>query len=134
MAVHPRIQVLAQWRRSVVLNRRTAPTEWFRLSRPLPRARVMGYDAPRHGQNLDTFISKWAASGAAERANKDMFLAELCSVLGVAPPNPATGDAEKDTYVFERASSLAHEGGDTTTATSTCTSRGASFWRQAGIG
>jgi hypothetical protein len=70
---------------------------------------------PGMGQNLDTFISKWAASGAAERANKDMFLAELCSVLGVAPPNPATGDAEKDTYVFERASSLAHEGGDTTT-------------------
>ncbi|HJX53600.1 MAG TPA: DNA methyltransferase, partial [Polyangia bacterium] len=67
------------------------------------------------GQNLDAFISKWAASGAAERANKDMFLAELCGVLGVAPPNPATGDAENDTYVFERASSLAHEGGDTTT-------------------
>jgi hypothetical protein len=36
-------------------------------------------------------------------------------VLGVAAPNPATGDAEKDTYVFERASSLAHEGGDATT-------------------
>jgi hypothetical protein len=70
---------------------------------------------PGMGQNLDAFIEKWAASGAAERANKDMFLAELCGVLGVAPPNPATGDAEKDTYVFERASSLAHEGGDTTT-------------------
>jgi hypothetical protein len=70
---------------------------------------------PDVAQTLDAFISKWAASGAAERANKDMFLAELCGVLGVAPPNPATGDAEKDTYVFERASSLAHEGGDTTT-------------------
>jgi hypothetical protein len=67
------------------------------------------------GQNLDAFIDKWSRSGAAERANKDMFLAELCGVLGVAPPNPATGDAEKDTYVFERASSLAHEGGDVTT-------------------
>ena len=30
---------------------------------------------PGMGQNLDAFISKWAASGAAERANKDMFLA-----------------------------------------------------------
>jgi hypothetical protein len=70
---------------------------------------------PGMGQNLDAFIAKWAASGAAERANKGMFLAELCGVLGVAAPNPATGDAEKDTYVFERASSLAHEGGDTTT-------------------
>jgi hypothetical protein len=70
---------------------------------------------PDVGQNLDAFIEKWARSGAAERANKDMFLAELCGVLGVAPPNPATGDAEKDTYVFERASPLAHEGGDATT-------------------
>ena len=33
---------------------------------------------PGMGQNLDAFIEKWAASGAAERANKDMFLAELC--------------------------------------------------------
>jgi hypothetical protein len=35
------------------------------------------------GQNLDAFISKWAASGAAERANKDLFLNELCGVLDV---------------------------------------------------
>ena len=32
---------------------------------------------PGMGQNLDTFIAKWAAAGAAERANKDMFLTEL---------------------------------------------------------
>ena len=70
---------------------------------------------PGMGQNLDAFIEKWAASGAAERANKDMFLAELCGVLGVAPPDPAKGDAEKDTYVFEREARLAHEGGEVTT-------------------
>jgi hypothetical protein len=52
---------------------------------------------PGMGQNLDAFISPWAASGAAERANKDMFLTEPCALLGVAPPNPATGDAERDT-------------------------------------
>ncbi|MGO9664573.1 MAG: class I SAM-dependent DNA methyltransferase [Polyangia bacterium] len=65
-------------------------------------------------QNLDAFISKWAAAGAAERANKDMFLAELCGVLGVETPNPAMGDPERDTYVFEREARLAHEGGETT--------------------
>jgi len=69
---------------------------------------------PGMGQNLDTFIAKWAAAGAAERANKDMFLTELCGVLGVAPPNPAMSDAERDTYVFEREARLAHEGGEAT--------------------
>jgi hypothetical protein len=31
---------------------------------------------------VDTFVSKWAASGAAERANKDSFLNDLCDALG----------------------------------------------------
>ncbi len=30
------------------------------------------------------FIATWAASEAAERANKDAFLIGLCDVLGVA--------------------------------------------------
>ena len=66
------------------------------------------------GQNLDAFIAKWVASGAAERANKDLFVAELCAVLGVAPPDPSTGDPERDACVFEREAQLAHEGGETT--------------------
>jgi hypothetical protein len=66
------------------------------------------------GQNLDAFVAKWAASGAAERANKDLFLAELCAVLGVSPPNPATGDPERDGYVFERKVPLVHEDSDAT--------------------
>jgi len=32
------------------------------------------------------FIAKWSASGAAERANKDSFLIELCDLLGVPRP------------------------------------------------
>jgi hypothetical protein len=69
---------------------------------------------PPMGQNLDAFISKWAGSGAAERANKDLFLAELCAVLDVEPPNPSTGDPQRDVYVFEREAKLAHEGGEAT--------------------
>jgi len=65
-------------------------------------------------QNLDAFITKWVASGAAERANKDSFLSELCDVLGVARPNPTVGDPERDTYVFERKVPLVHEGSDAT--------------------
>jgi hypothetical protein len=44
-------------------------------------------------QNLDAFILKWAASGAAERANKDLFLVEQCDVLGALRRDPAKGRA-----------------------------------------
>jgi hypothetical protein len=60
---------------------------------------------------LDAFIAKWEASGAAERANKDAFLIDLCDVLEVSRPAPTTGDTEKDLYVFERDAKLSHEGG-----------------------
>jgi hypothetical protein len=63
---------------------------------------------------IDAFITKWAASGASERANKDAFLLELCDVLDVPHPSPTTGDPEKDTYVFEKDAVLPHEGGTTT--------------------
>ncbi|HEY5611647.1 MAG TPA: type IIL restriction-modification enzyme MmeI, partial [Thermoanaerobaculia bacterium] len=52
--------------------------------------------------NLPDFIAKWRASGASERANKDSFLNDLCEVLGVPPPDPKTGDPDRDRYVFER--------------------------------
>ena len=37
---------------------------------------------------IEAFVSKWAASSAAERANKDHFLLDLCEVLGVEKPRP----------------------------------------------
>lgn len=69
---------------------------------------------PAMSHSLDAFVSKWAASGAAERANKDAFLYELCDVLGVARPDPTTGDPERDVYVFERKVPLVHEDSDAT--------------------
>lgn len=65
-------------------------------------------------QDLEAFVARWAASGAAERANKDSFLNELCDVLGVARPNPTTNDLERDAYVFERKVPLVHEDSDAT--------------------
>ncbi len=65
-------------------------------------------------QSLDAFVAKWAASGAAERANKDSFLNELCDVLEVARPNPTVNDPERDTYVFERKVSQVHADGEAT--------------------
>ncbi len=55
-------------------------------------------------------IEKWSASAAAERANKDAFLIDVCDALGVPRPNPSTGDPDQDTYAFERDAQLINEG------------------------
>src|SRR4051794_39178644 len=53
--------------------------------------------------NIEGFIARWKDSGAAERANYQLFLSELCDVLEVARPSPARGgDDEQNVYVFER--------------------------------
>lgn len=51
----------------------------------------------------DSFISRWENSGAAERANYQMFLSELCALLDVTRPDPTSPDPEKNLFVFDRA-------------------------------
>ena len=51
---------------------------------------------------IQEFIQRWENSQAAERANYQLFLSELCDVLGVARPDPAQGDDRQNAYVFER--------------------------------
>jgi hypothetical protein len=48
------------------------------------------------------FIERWRHSGASERANYALFLAELCDLLGVERPRPATAEAAANPYCFER--------------------------------
>jgi hypothetical protein len=50
---------------------------------------------------IDEFIRKWAATGAAERANYQIFLIELCDLLGVDRPEGAKPDASQNAYVFD---------------------------------
>ena len=52
---------------------------------------------------IQAFITRWENSGAAERANYQMFLAELCDLLQVPRPDPTSPDPEKNLYVFDRA-------------------------------
>ncbi|MGB4805476.1 MAG: type IIL restriction-modification enzyme MmeI, partial [Anaerolineae bacterium] len=54
------------------------------------------------------FIARWRASGAAERANCQPFLSELCDVLEVDRPNPTTPDEAANAYVFEKSVPLPH--------------------------
>lgn len=53
--------------------------------------------------DVESFIARWTANeGGAERANYALFLSQLCVVLGVAPPDPASDRTEFNDYVFER--------------------------------
>jgi restriction-modification enzyme MmeI-like protein len=60
---------------------------------------------------MNPFIQRWQNSAAAERANYQLFLSELCDYLGVARPNPAVGDNRQDQYVFERQVTFRHPNG-----------------------
>ena len=41
--------------------------------------------------SIDLFIARWQGrEGGQERANYALFLSELCDVLGVRRPDPAT--------------------------------------------
>lgn len=51
---------------------------------------------------LNHFIRRWAASGAAERANYQLFLTELCQLLEVPSPQPTRDQDSENAYVFER--------------------------------
>ena len=64
---------------------------------------------------LNAFITRWSRAQAAERANYQLFLSELCDVLEVPRPDPAGPDTEANAYVFERAVPLHHSDGRTTT-------------------
>ena len=50
---------------------------------------------------VSAFIARWQASGAAERANYQLFLSELCDLLGVPRPDPTRPDDRDDAYLFE---------------------------------
>lgn len=61
------------------------------------------------------FITRWKESGAAERANYQLFLSELCDLLGVARPDPTKPDDADNAYVFERSVTFHHPDGTTST-------------------
>jgi hypothetical protein len=52
--------------------------------------------------DISAFLHRWSASGAAERANSQSFINDLCGVLGVEPPQPKTPDEAANAYVFEK--------------------------------
>lgn len=48
------------------------------------------------------FMARWKASEASERANYRLFLTELCDLLGVEKPRPASDKVHEADYTFKR--------------------------------
>ena len=67
------------------------------------------------GKKVTAFIERWEHSGAAERANYVLFLSELCALLDLPRPDPASPDNAQNTYVFERAVTRKNPDGTTST-------------------
>ncbi|MDK9718061.1 MAG: hypothetical protein OEL57_09170 [Trichlorobacter sp.] len=62
---------------------------------------------------ITDFLLRWESSGAAERANYQLFLSELCDLLTVPRPEPTRPDDRENAYVFERSVTFQHGDGST---------------------
>ena len=52
---------------------------------------------------VEAFIARWQGQeGGQERANYGLFLTELCGLLDLPQPDPASASPETNDYVFER--------------------------------
>ena len=61
-----------------------------------------GHPDPVTPQAIDAFIARWDCASGTERANYQLFLTELCTLLGLPQPDPARQDTQDNAYCFER--------------------------------
>ena len=60
---------------------------------------------------VEAFIVRWQSAGGSERANYQLFITELCELLGLPKPEPAKAEAQDNAYVFERRVTFRHGDG-----------------------
>ena len=53
-------------------------------------------------KDVTPFIQRWSQAGGTERQNCQIFLTELCELLDLPRPEPASPQTEDNAYVFER--------------------------------
>ncbi|MCF7978017.1 MAG: class I SAM-dependent DNA methyltransferase [Chromatiaceae bacterium] len=66
---------------------------------------------------VNAFLARWSGGtshGGNERANLQLFLTELCSLLELPQPEPAGADNSENAYVFERSVTEHRPDGSTT--------------------
>jgi hypothetical protein len=65
-------------------------------------------------ESAGAFIRRWTErEGGAERANYQLFLSELCDLIGVERPRVSGANVSRNNYVFERAVRFRHDDGTT---------------------
>lgn len=63
------------------------------------------FDAPAAvatPEAVETFIARWKDTTGTEKANYQLFLSELCALLALPTPDPASKDNIENAYTFER--------------------------------
>jgi hypothetical protein len=66
-------------------------------------------------EKLEKFITDFAESGGAERANTHLFIERFCEIFDLPKPNPASEQNHMNDYVFERSILFKHADGTQTT-------------------
>ncbi len=74
--------------------------------------------------HIETFLTRWRTAGGSERANYQLFIADLCELLEVDKPQPANEDTRDNPYVFERRVVFHHGDGSTSNGFIDCYKRG----------
>ncbi|MGB4857512.1 MAG: type IIL restriction-modification enzyme MmeI, partial [Candidatus Dechloromonas phosphoritropha] len=74
--------------------------------------------------HIDTFLTRWRNADGSERANYQLFIADLCELLEVDKPQPANEDTRDNPYVFERRVVFHHGDGSTSNGFIDCYKRG----------
>ena len=74
---------------------------------------------------VEAFIARWASASGSELANAQMFVRELCELLGVPVPDPARAETIDNAYVFERRIIFRHGDGSNSEGRIDCYRRGA---------
>ncbi len=71
----------------------------------------MGTMVIRPENAIDKFITRWQSASGSERANYQLFVHELCTLLELPTPDPAREDTRNNAYVFERRITFRHGDG-----------------------
>ena len=67
--------------------------------------------AIRSENAVKQFIARWQSASGSERANYQLFVHELCTLLELPTPDPAREDTRDNAYVFERRITFRHGDG-----------------------
>lgn len=76
-------------------------------------------------QAVEKFIARWSKATGSELANAQLFVTELCTLLELEQPAPATDDTRDNKYVFERRVIFKHGDGTSSEGRIDCYRRGA---------